>query len=1211
MEEKSEDAPVPLAADEAGKKEEDTRAKITDPQDIIEKVGKWILFDTNFGVYNSLNDWDAMALALGGLEVPRIYYPVVKDFVVVNKAITDKSTDIQRTLMGITAAGLNPENVGGFNLVEKIYNHPKMLSQDANAATYALIALDTRKFEVPENALWTRSKLIERLLTFQQEDGSFIIGTEGRTSSDPDTTAMAIQALASYQDRQEVKAAIERALNWLSSVQTRSGGFVSAMATNGEESSESSAQVVIALSALGIDSKTDPRFVKQGGSVWDALSSFIYVVEKNPDYIAFRHMHTHSVVNVMATHQGVLAAVAYKRFLDGKSRLYDMTDVVQIPEPAENRWPTTAEPEIIDFTQEQIDTGILIVVAQRTRNLIVTIPAENKYEVKVEPYGTTVPGLDVKYGDVSFYLPRTRIQLNGSKLLLPNVLPDSPEKLQRDINLQIAPAKIKEVKSAIRFGGKTSTSFEGHATITFNGQGDYQAGYYDENDQFHPIPLNKDASLAAYSYEEDGNLVVKINRFAAIVTYRPDNSGGNPSPGSGGSDPAVKLSIEKISINEGYIVEPVLVPLAEGDTAYSLMRRYALNRNISIRAIGSGSTLYVQGIDGLSEFDHGPYSGWMYSVNGVYPDHSADTKFLKDGDVLRWRYTKDLGKDIGGYDSIVSSNNREELQKKLAEVQALKEADYTASSWRELKRVIDLVENALKDNAYNDLELVKLLRELIDAQRNLVPAATLLENLNAFIQKSADWILKNTDFKTYDPFHDWDAIALVRSGKQVPDTYYRSLESYVKEVNGSFRKVTDYERTVMAVAAIGKDPAAIAGFDFLEKIYNNERLTAQGTNGAIYALIAFDAAGAKIPLGAKWNRERLIDWLLTQQNKDGGFPLSKDQDGESDVDVTAMSLQALAGYQHQDKVKQARDQALEWLSRQQLENGGMNAWGKENSESVSQVIIALSALGIPLDDKRFVKEKGNLHSNLIRFVNADGGIAHSVGGESNFMATHQGLLGLLAHKRFLQKEKALYDFSDIRKTGAQMEGKPDISKLFKDESNISPWAVDAVHKAAAAGFVQGTGASGQFMPEHEMTRAEFAAVLVRYLGLNIEEQTNSVYTDVMTDRWYAASIAAASKAGIVTGSGAGAFRPGESLTRQEMAVMLGRALGFADARQTSGKQPSDLQQVSPWAAPSVTYLYQAGLMTGENGAFSPAGHVTRELAVFILMQFYESDKQAA
>lgn len=485
------------------------------------------------------------------------------------------------------------------------------------------------------------------------------------------------------------------------------------------------------------------------------------------------------------------------------------------------------------------------------------------------------------------------------------------------------------------------------------------------------------------------------------------------------------------------------------------------------------------------------------------------------------------------------------------------------------------------------------------------------EKIIETINKSADWILKNTDFGTYDPFHDWDVMALVRSGKVVPAIYLTTLENYVREVEGKFRKVTDYERTVMAVAAIGKDPSSIAGYDFLEKIYNNERMTAQGSNGVIYALIALDASGVIIPSNAKWDRERLVDWLLTQQNEDGGFPLSKEQDGDSDVDVTAMALQALAGYQQQDKVKQATDKALEWLSKQQLQNGGMNAWGKENSESVSQVIIALSALGIPLDDKRFVKEKGNLYSNLLGFVNADGGIAHNVGGDSNYMATHQGLLGLLAHKRFLQKEKALYDFSDIRKTGTGGEGQPDTSKAFKDETGISTWAVDAVRKAAAAGFVQGTGASAQFMPQHEMTRAEFAAVLVRYLGLKIEEQADSVYTDVMKGRWYTGSIVAAGKAGIVTGSGTGAFRPDEAITREEMAVMLGRALGFADARQTNAKLPADLLKVSPWAAPAVTYLYEAGIMAGENGAFNPAGHVSRELAVFILMQFYQSDQQAA
>lgn len=62
---------------------------------------------------------------------------------------------------------------------------------------------------------------------------------------------------------------------------------------------------------------------------------------------------------------------------------------------------------------------------------------------------------------------------------------------------------------------------------------------------------------------------------------------------------------------------------------------------------GSGATAYVQGIDNLYEFDKGSGSGWMYSVNGKFPNRSAGIWPLSPGDDIRWLYTEDLGKDLG------------------------------------------------------------------------------------------------------------------------------------------------------------------------------------------------------------------------------------------------------------------------------------------------------------------------------------------------------------------------------------------------------------------------------------------------------------------------------------------------------------------------------------------------------------------------------------
>ena len=109
----------------------------------------------------------------------------------------------------------------------------------------------------------------------------------------------------------------------------------------------------------------------------------------------------------------------------------------------------------------------------------------------------------------------------------------------------------------------------------------------------------------------------------------------------------IQFSIEKRTLGKGDIMAPASVAIEKGDTAFTVLKRAVDAKGISIRYIGNGATLYVSAIDNLGEFDEGTGSGWMYSVNGVFPEYSAGLYALKEGDVLRWRYTKDLGIDLG------------------------------------------------------------------------------------------------------------------------------------------------------------------------------------------------------------------------------------------------------------------------------------------------------------------------------------------------------------------------------------------------------------------------------------------------------------------------------------------------------------------------------------------------------------------------------------
>ena len=262
-------------------------------------------------------EWMVISLARSGRPVPAGYYDNVVEYV---KAKADanerlhpaKVTDNARVILALTSIGKDVTNVGGHNLLKGLDNMAYVQTQGINGPIFTLIALDSHNY--PTSGDVTREKLIQVILDAQLNDGGWDLSAD---KADPDMTAMAIQALAPYYKTNEtVKAAVDKALEALSALQRNDGGFGSWGTVN----SESCAQVIVALTALGIDPTADSRFVKNSLTVLDALASF-YVTGGG-----FRHT-ANGDRDGMATEQGYYALAAYYRFANAQTRLYDMTDV--------------------------------------------------------------------------------------------------------------------------------------------------------------------------------------------------------------------------------------------------------------------------------------------------------------------------------------------------------------------------------------------------------------------------------------------------------------------------------------------------------------------------------------------------------------------------------------------------------------------------------------------------------------------------------------------------------------------------------------------------------------------------------------------------------------------------------------------------------------------------------------------------------------------
>lgn len=258
---------------------------------------------------------------------------------------------------------------------------------------------------------------------------------------------------------------------------------------------------------------------------------------------------------------------------------------------------------------------------------------------------------------------------------------------------------------------------------------------------------------------------------------------------------------------------------------------------------------------------------------------------------------------------------------------------------------------------------------------------------------------------------DWLAIGISRFGfEEDYEAYLTALSQRVKALSDT-DNATEWQRCAITASAMGGDPADLEGIDLVKGgVYGrdeNNSVGKQGLNGWIFALLTLDTMGYKTPEGAEFDRERILDEIVSSQNTDGGFSLSK---GESDIDITAMALQAIAPYYNdfsRDDVRKSVDKAVEYLSGKQDSSGTFGS-----AEADSQVVIALCSLGIdPEADSRFVKNT-DLLTALLYYQNSDGGFSHEKGGDSDELATGQALCALAAQKRFELTMRRIYDMRE-------------------------------------------------------------------------------------------------------------------------------------------------------------------------------------------------------
>ena len=527
-----------------------------------------------------------------------------------------KATEWHRIIMAVLSCGGDPYSFeagksGTLNLVsDGIYNRDNKASLGKQGITgwiWGLIALDSMHYQIPENSFYSRQDIINEILSRQLDDGGFALAGN---MCDIDITASVVTALAPYYDSDEiVRRSVDTALDAISSRQCEQGDFQS----GGISNAESTAQVIIALTSMNIDIFSDGRFIKNGYTVFDGLMS--YRCENG----GFAHK-SGSDANDLSSAQSLMALVALFRYNNSQTRFYDFGTYEYIQEtnheasnsldahedivPDKDTSNTTITTEPVSGVHSQANTSV-------SSSFPVTSHAITKKSV-IQQSSQSQSHLQQTFKSEN-YVARTAASQNKSGIAgLRILIVLSAAAASAIVCLSLK--KQRKIRNNVLFVISVLTVVL--LIISF---------------------LRIKSANNFYSSENSGEVCGKVTLTIDCISLT--DSYNNPDD-----------SLRKYVPTDGYILKSVQYDICQGDTVFDVLLKAVKENELQLSFEGASQntpgTVYVQSIANLGEFSFGELSGWAYTVNGEQKSSGCDDFEVSDGDIIRWAYTCDLGRDI-------------------------------------------------------------------------------------------------------------------------------------------------------------------------------------------------------------------------------------------------------------------------------------------------------------------------------------------------------------------------------------------------------------------------------------------------------------------------------------------------------------------------------------------------------------------------------------
>ena len=599
---------------EAQKKQVSNYSKLTDAEEALENLGKTAIYEEylnnvleyvkaetyNPSLGSTYGEWAVLAEARGNVSASVWYDKYLSNMATTvaskngkldNTSTQTKHTEYSRVILALTSLGEDATKFTGsngtvYNLVEPLFEKNgstyRVSEQGNNGTAFALIALDSGNYYDNATGTTARNAWIKSLCDAQINNGAWGIDADF-PGSNVDMTAMVVQALAPYcSTNATVKAAVDKAVEWLSAEYQKTGDY---------GSSESAAQVIVALSALGIDAKTDSRFQHNGISV---LSNFLSYADPNSK--GFLHdKQPNSTVNQMASEQAAYTLVAYDRYVNGSKRLYDMSDVTK-------RENADAQ-AVIDMINQigYVDESSYNAIAE-ARNAYNKLSAADKE--KVTNYNTLTAA------ETSYKAILKQKQTDQYKALKAHY-----DDLLNDKTKKYGTAAKKKLASILQQAQTDMNAAESCERVT---------AIYEK-------------AITDLDAVKPGDIEVTFRLIGALEATQD-----------------VDLTTDSYLPEYVTWVPTTTYALQENATVYDLFTEAMSDAGLRYIGAESNyvSTIYAPSCLGgyaLSEFTNGKKSGWMYTVNGTHPNQGLKNWTLKDGDVVIWHYVNDYSHEVADW----------------------------------------------------------------------------------------------------------------------------------------------------------------------------------------------------------------------------------------------------------------------------------------------------------------------------------------------------------------------------------------------------------------------------------------------------------------------------------------------------------------------------------------------------------------------------------